>query len=620
MSKYASIAFPVPTPNPFTYRIPPELEDYIELGQMVEAPFGAKNNNKTGYVVELLDDTNIASTKNISGIISPEPVFTKEILKIAEWVADYYRAGIGEVLRSAYPFPATQRPKIMNKVWPNTELPENPPKMSKAGEAIWEHFQDHPEPCSVSEITDTIGVSAGAVKTLVKNGYLKSGEFSIRRLPELPNEPVPSQPEKLTPAQEEALSQITGAIESGENRTFLLHGVTGSGKTEIYLEALKKILSMGKTGLVLVPEISLTPQTVARFYARFGDMVGIYHSALGKGERYDEWCAAREGQSKIVIGTRSAVFAPLENIGLIVVDEEHDGSYKQEDPAPRYNARDIAVLRGAGSDAVVLLGSATPSMESLYNASKKKYTKLILPERAVEHGLPTLNIIDMRGRSKDELVLSKELTSAIEKVLERNEQAILFLNRRGFATAMLCRNCGQSLMCPNCSVSLVYHTQTGKLMCHHCGYRQREPKECPSCNKNWLRYTGIGTETVVEVIKDKFPNTNCLRIDHDTTRRKGSLQKLLSEFSRQKADILVGTQIVAKGLDFPGVSLVGIIQADTALFLPDFRTGERTFTLMTQVSGRAGRGATPGEVYLQTFTPRHYSIKCAIDHDFEGVL
>ena len=617
MYKFASIVFPVPTPKPFTYSVPEELQDSIELGQMIQAPFGPKNPKRTGYVVELFNECELSKLKSISKIVSETPIFSEEILKIAHWIAEYYRAGVGEVLRAAYPFSSDQRAKLIQNYWPNPHLPDDLPKMSKAGKLVWEYFQNNPEPCSINELIEKVGVSSGAVKTLVKNGYLIQENLPVRRLPEFYDNIEHPPPLNLTSDQENALTEILRAIDSGKHKTFLLHGVTGSGKTEVYLEALRKTMEMGKRGLVLIPEISLTPQTVSRFQYRFGDKVGVYHSALGKGERYDEWCAAREGISDVVIGTRSAIFAPLENIGLIVVDEEHDGSYKQVDPAPRYNARDIAVLRGMHSNAVVVLGSATPSMESLYNASKGKYTKLLLPERAVEHGLPTLNIIDMRGRGKDEIILSDELTSAIERVLERNEQAILFLNRRGFATSMLCRNCGQSLMCPNCSVSLVYHFQTGKLMCHHCGYKQREPKECPICKNDWLRYTGIGTEKVVEVINDNFPNARYLRIDHDTTRRKGSLQKLLLEFSQRKADIIVGTQIIAKGLDFPGVSLVGVIQADTSLFLPDFRTGERTFTLITQVSGRAGRGETPGEVYLQTFTPKHYAVKCAINHDFE---
>ena len=410
-------------------------------------------------------------------------------------------------------------------------------------------------------------------------------------------------------------------------RTFLLHGVTGSGKTEVYLQAIAHALEHGKGAIVLVPEISLTPQTVERFKARFSagplqTLVAVLHSHLSTGERHDEWHKIRQGRARIAIGARSAIFAPIDPLGLIIVDEEHEHTYKQEE-APRYHARDVAIMRGQMEGATILLGSATPSLESYYNSKKGKYTLLELPERADDKKMPVVRIVDMRQtmrRGKIIPIFSPQLKDAIGLRLERNEQVILFLNRRGYSTSLQCPRCGYVAGCPNCSVSLTYHRQDQKLCCHICGHTERVPAICPdeACRNPEIRYSGLGTQKVEETLGKLFPHARTVRMDSDALKRKDDFRRILSDFRVGKIDILLGTQMIAKGLHFPNVTLVGIIYADLALHQPDFRAGERTFQLLTQVSGRAGRGDVEGEVFVQAFTPFHPSIQFARRHDFVG--
>jgi primosomal protein N' (replication factor Y) len=411
------------------------------------------------------------------------------------------------------------------------------------------------------------------------------------------------------------------------SRTFLLHGVTGSGKTEVYLQAIAHALEQGKGAIVLVPEISLTPQTVERFKARFSagplqTLVAVLHSHLSAGERHDEWHKIRQGRARIVIGARSAIFAPVEPLGLVIVDEEHEHTYKQEE-APRYHARDVAIMRARMEGATVVLGSATPSLESYYNCLKGKYTLLDLPERADDKKMPIVRVIDMRQafrQGKGIPIFSPQLKEAIAQRLDRQEQTILFLNRRGYSTSLQCPKCGYVAGCPNCSISLTYHRLEQKICCHICGYSERAPTLCPNdkCRSAEIRYSGLGTQKVEETLAKLFPLARIKRMDSDSLKRKDDFRRILSDFRSGKIDVLIGTQMIAKGLHFPNVTLVGIVVADLALHMPDFRAGERTFQLLTQVAGRAGRGDIEGEVFVQAYTPFHPAIQCARRHDFQA--
>ena len=433
-------------------------------------------------------------------------------------------------------------------------------------------------------------------------------------------------PELIYP-EDAGASRAENKPPGNSSRTFLLHGVTGSGKTEVYLQAIAHTLAQGKGAIVLVPEISLTPQTVERFKARFSSgplktLVAVLHSHLSSGERHDEWHKIRQGRARIVIGARSAIFAPIDPLGLIIVDEEHENSYKQEE-APRYNARDVAVVRGQMENSVVVLGSATPSMESFYNVTKGKYGLLELPDRADHKKMPIVRIMDMRSEGRKEKgvpIFSHKLKEAITQRLERNEQTILFLNRRGYATSMQCPECGFVAECPNCSLSLTYHRRDQKLACHICGHEAPAPTVCPDakCRSPAIRYAGLGTERVEETLGKLFPHARVQRMDSDLMKRKDDYRKALNDFKAAKTDILIGTQMIAKGLHFENVTLVGVIYADLGLHVPDFRAGERTFQLLTQVAGRAGRGEVEGEVFVQSFSPFHPAIQYARRHDFAG--
>ncbi|MEY2505588.1 MAG: hypothetical protein QOG27_1868, partial [Verrucomicrobiota bacterium] len=462
------------------------------------------------------------------------------------------------------------------------------------------------------------------LRALEKRGFIRLHEEAVARDPHAEEEFIASSHLTLNPEQAAALSAIEeGFADPARAKPVLLHGVTGSGKTEVYLQAIRATLARGKTAIVLVPEISLTPQTVERFKSRFSEtqeMVAVLHSHLSEGERHDEWHKIHDGRARIVVGARSAVFAPLENLGLIVVDEEHETSYKQED-APRYHARDVAVVRAKLESCAVLLGTATPSLESYHNAIQGKYRLLKLTQRVDDCQMPLIRIVDLRQeRRKGKIapILSERLRSAITQRLERREQTILFLNRRGFSTSLLCSSCGEARQCPNCSVALTFHRHAARLSCHLCGHSAAVPKKCPACSQDALIYAGFGTEKVEATVTQIFPGAAVRRMDADSMSRKDAYRETLHAFRAGKIDILVGTQMIAKGLHFPNVTLVGIINADLALHLPDFRAGERTFQLLTQVAGRAGRGETPGEVFVQTYTPFSPSIQFARHHDFAG--
>ena len=469
---------------------------------------------------------------------------------------------------------------------------------------------------TAAALADVAETSPSTVYSLEAKGLIR------RRWQEVYRDPyqiVSSTSLPLTPNSDQAraLGELNASLEQGQHGVFLLRGVTGSGKTEVYLQAIGKALELGKQAVVLVPEISLTPQTVKRFKARFGERVAILHSRLSMGERFDEWRRIRNGEADIAVGARSAIFAPFTRLGLVVIDEEHEQSYKQ-DEMPRYHARDVAIWRAKRHQALVVLGSATPDIESAYAAAHGTHRLLLLPQRIENRPLPQVEIVDMREelQSGNRTILSRHLRAAIQGKLRKGEQMIILLNRRGYATCVLCRGCGLVLQCTNCRVSLTYHEPDHSVVCHYCGLSMPLPKLCPQCRSRYLHRFGVGTQRVEEVLRQEFRGVRLLRMDFDTTRRKGAHASILNRFGRGEADILLGTQMIAKGHDFPGVTLVGVITADTALNIPDFRAGERTFQLLTQVGGRAGRGDKEGEVIIQTYTPEHYSIQAAARQDY----
>ncbi len=465
---------------------------------------------------------------------------------------------------------------------------------------------------------DEFDIHLATLKSGAEKGWLKLFDQQVNRDPYANIAIEKSEKLTLQPQQKKAFEAVKSAMDKQKDQVFLLQGVTGSGKTEVYLQLIQEALNNDKEAILLVPEISLTPQMVNRLKSRFGEMVAVLHSQLSTGEHFDEWRKLKHGQAKIAVGARSSIFAPLENIGLIILDEEHESTYKQSDN-PRYHAREVAKWRATYHQNPVILGSATPSLESRARAQNGVYTLLEMPERSNQKALPPVKIIDMREefKHKNYYQFSRELRDQMQVTMDRGEQVALMLNRRGYANFMQCRDCGYTFQCPNCDVSLTYHYHEKQLQCHYCGHNQAKPQTCPDCGQTHLREFGTGTEKVAQEIEELFPNRTVVRMDMDTTRRKGSHEKILKQIADKKADILLGTQMIAKGLDFPNITLVGIINADTSLHLPDFRAAERTFQLLTQMSGRAGRGELDGQVMIQTYNPDHYALTLAKDHDYD---
>ncbi len=491
--------------------------------------------------------------------------------------------------------------------------------------ALLEFLAQQQKPVSISQARRNAGSNKAVINALEKKGLVKIQRVEVRQQPFVHQGITPTQPLHLTPAQESAFRTVQSSLrekDSAYPKVFLLHGVTGSGKTEIYLQALAETIKLGKRGVVLVPEISLTPQTIERFAARFPNRVAVLHSQLSLREQFDEWQSIRDGEFDVVIGPRSAIFSPQPDLGLIVIDEEHEWTYKQQEQSPRYHARDVAIKLAELTGAVVILGSATPDVETYYHAQQGDYHLLRLRERVVAGGgpsLPRTEVVDLREELKrgNRSIFSTALARAIETVLAKREQAILFLNRRGAATSVQCRDCGYVLTCRRCEIPLSYHLAEDTLLCHQCNQRSPVPQTCPHCGSRRIRYLGIGTQKLEQEVRQAFPGARILRWDSDVTRGKNSHQVILDRFRRHEADILIGTQMVAKGLDLPRVTLVGVISADTSLNLPDFRGGERTFQLLSQVAGRAGRSALGGRVIIQTYAPEHYAIQAAAGHDYD---
>src|SRR6266849_7745802 len=611
------------------YLVPEPLADRVDVGSRVRVPFREKSALAT--VVALLNKSDAEGIRPIEAVLGDKPVLSKPLLELARWMSGYYCCPIETVMRSLLP-QVIRRAEVGWKkqlfVRPASEitaddveeLSRRAPRQAELLTAI----ANLSEPMPAAELLRKQSLDFQTLRALVKRGFAELQEQAVQRDPHADETFIATTNLVLNEEQTAALRAVQEALDAPETSPpILLHGVTGSGKTEIYLQAIKIALARGRSAIVLVPEISLTPQTVERFKSRFAEIqdgVAVLHSHLSEGERHDEWHKIHSGRARIVIGARSAVFAPLENLGLIVVDEEHETSYKQEE-APRYHARDVAVVRGKIEKCLVILGSATPSLESYFNATREKYRLATLTKRVDENQMPLIRIVDLRQerrREKGLAILAAKLRDAIAARLEKREQTILFLNRRGFSTSLLCSNCGEARDCPNCSVALTFHRHMARLSCHLCGHTAAVPKKCPACGKDALIYAGFGTEKVESTVAHLFPKATVRRMDADSMTRKEAYRETLRNFRTGKIDILVGTQMIAKGLHFPNVTLVGIINADLALHLPDFRAGERTFQLLTQVAGRAGRGETPGEVFVQTYTPFSPSIQFARHHDFAG--
>jgi primosomal protein N' (replication factor Y) (superfamily II helicase) len=614
------------------YAVPEGLMDRVGVGSRVRVPFRDKSALAT--VVAVTEQSEAKGIRPIEAVVGEAPILSEQLLELGRWISAYYCCPIETVMRSLLP-QVIRRAEIGWKkqlfVQPGRKidvealekLRRRAPRQAELLDAILRLEN----PIRASELLRQTSLDNQTLRALVKRGLVELREEAVVRDPHADEQFIATSNLTLNPEQTHALKEIRQALDSPENsRPILLHGVTGSGKTEIYLQAIRAALDRGQTAIVLVPEISLTPQTVERFKGRFADeqdAVAVLHSHLSEGERHDEWHKIHSGRARIVIGARSAVFAPLKNLGLIVVDEEHETTYKQEE-APRYHARDVAIVRAKIEKCVAVLGSATPSLESYNNAGIGKYRLVTLTQRIDEKQMPLMRIVDLRQERRKEkaaTILSEKLRAAIADRMEKREQTILFLNRRGFSTSLLCSNCGEARNCPNCSVALTFHRHpaiAGRLSCHLCGHTAAVPKKCPACGQDALIYAGFGTEKVESIVSQIFPKAMVRRMDADSMTRKEAYRETLRNFRTGKIDILVGTQMIAKGLHFPNVTLVGIINADLALHLPDFRAGERTFQLLTQVAGRAGRGETSGEVFVQTYTPFSPSIQFARHHDFAG--
>ncbi|MGM0886611.1 MAG: primosomal protein N' [Bacillota bacterium] len=490
---------------------------------------------------------------------------------------------------------------------------------AKKQQELLQYFIEHQEPIPLKELLELMNTSSGTVKSLVSKGALAEMDQEIYRDPYENRVFEKSIPFTLTAEQTAALKPIQEKIHHDEHDVFLLYGVTGSGKTEVYLQAIASVIEKGKEAIMLVPEISLTPQTVKRFKERFGEQVAVMHSGLSVGEKYDEWRKIHRKEVKVVVGARSAVFAPFENLGLVIIDEEHESSYKQEE-TPRYHARDVAIERAKSYGCPVILGSATPTLESFARAKKNVYKLLTLSQRMNKNALPAVDIVDMREelRTGNRSMFSELLFTKLKDRLEKGEQTVLMLNKRGHSSFVMCRSCGLVINCPNCDISLTYHRFNDIMKCHYCGFEEGMPSVCPECESEHIRFFGTGTQKVEEELAKILPEARVIRMDVDTTSKKGSHERLLNAFGEGKADILLGTQMIAKGLDFPNITLVGVLSADTMLHLPDFRSSEKTFQLLTQVSGRAGRHQLPGEVVIQTYTPEHYSIELSALQDYDA--
>jgi primosomal protein N' (replication factor Y) len=687
--QYCDVSLPVPVDQLFTYSLPETLRHRVQPGSRLVVPFGPRK--LTGVILRCHDDRPDMATRDALRLIDAAPVLDSELLALGRWIAGYYCAPLGDVLRGMLPLASEMR---QGKVWSLTDSGRDAARQLLLDSAVDDPVVQilrmlEKRPLSAAYLAKALPLADKAIRSLERKGFIVVEQVQTERDPlrapserlrvelaaELATELKLNKPERelraflelhpgshnlkelegtvrnaslaarslarkgvvtlkpetltmtagpvrvrhaLNPAQQAAYEQIAAAITARQYRTFLLHGVTGSGKTEVYLNCIEAALAEGRSALLLVPEIALTPAMAGQFFARFGDRVAILHSAFTDVERSDQWRRIRSGAASVVVGTRSGVFAPVRNLGLIVVDEEHDGSYKQEE-TPRYNGRDVAMVRAQAAGACVVLGSATPSLESRYNAEREKYTLMELPGRIEERPMPSVELIDMRQEfleTRQQATFSRKLLEAIGARLENGEQTIVLLNRRGFSSFVACRSCGERVNCVNCSLTLTHHKRDRRLLCHYCGYAEKIPSVCPKCQSEHIYFLGLGSEKVEEELHRAFPAARIARLDRDTVTGKRQYETILNEFREGNFDVLVGTQMIAKGHDIPNVTLVGVVSADIGLGMPDFRAAERTFQLLTQVAGRAGRGNVPGIVLIQTINPDHYAVRLAAAQDY----
>ena len=609
----------------FQYRIPEELQDILKEGMQVRVPFGNGGRILTGYVLELTDNCewDEEKLKPILGLAEKGIRLEGQLIALAAWMRRTYGSTMNQALKTVLPVKKSVQEKISRKVRlavPREEaeavLAEMERKHQTARVRILKALLEQPG-LDYAEAQKALGLTAATARKLTELGLIRIESDTIFRNPIRPSE-VQAHPFALYPAQQAIVDDVAARAAAGDLRPSLIHGVTGSGKTEVYMELIASVLEQGKEAIVLIPEIALTFQTVLRFYRRFGDQVSIIHSKLSAGERYDQFERARRGGVKVMIGPRSALFTPFSHLGVIVIDEEHEGSYKSEN-APRYHAREAAVERARMCGAFVVLGSATPSVDSYERAREGVYQLYELPLRIENRAMPETEVVDLREelRMGNRSVFSARLKELMEERLRKGGQIMLFLNRRGYAGFVSCRACGHVIKCPHCDVSLSLH-HGGRMVCHYCGYQTQAPKKCPSCGSVYIGAFRAGTQQVAEAAAKAFPGARILRMDFDTTRQKGGHERILEAFSRKQADILVGTQMIVKGHDFPGVTLVGVLAADLSLYAGDYRAAERTFQLLVQAAGRAGRGDTPGVAVIQTYSPDHYSIETAAAQDYQA--
>jgi primosomal protein N' (replication factor Y) len=626
MAEYANIIVDISQEKldkTFQYRIPIYLREQLQVGMQVNVPFGSRR--LTGYVVELTDEAEYDADKikEIFGIVTTGIPIESQLIALAGWMRKNYGGTMNQALKTVIPIKekkkAVEHRTVRLALHPmeaKSELAEYQRKHNVARARLLEALLEEGE-LDWEVITGKLGVSGSVI-----NGLEKLGSIKVIRETKYRN-PIGKLEKKeyqlsLNEEQQQAVEAVWQDYEDGRYQTYLLKGVTGSGKTEVYMELIARVVAAGRQAIVLIPEIALTYQTVMRFYNRFGDRVSILNSRMSAGERYDQFLRAKNGEIDIMIGPRSALFTPFNNLGLIIIDEEHETSYKSE-PVPRYHARETAVERAKMAGASVILGSATPSLESFYRAQRGKYRLLELKKRVMEKPLPSCEVVDLRDelRKGNRSILSERLTELMEDRLNKGQQMMLFLNRRGLSGFVSCRACGHVLKCPHCDVSLSLHTG-GRMVCHYCGYEEPEPQICPQCGSKYIGGFKAGTQKIEQVVKQRFPQARVLRMDMDTTRGKDGHEQILSAFANQEADILIGTQMIVKGHDFPQVTLVGVLAADMSLHVSDYHGAERTFQLLTQAAGRAGRGEMPGNVIIQTYDPQSYAIETACRQDYEA--
>ena len=612
----------------FEYRIPPYLTQRIAVGMQVYIPFGSRR--ITGYVVELSDEAEYDEDKlkNIAGIVTDSVPIESHLIALAGWMREHYGGTMNQALKMVLPIKekkkAVEHKRVrlaLHPVEAKNQLGAYERRHSTARARLLRALLEEEE-LDWDLVTHKLGVSGSVIRAMEESGVVKViRETQYRN----PVSHLTSRGYGLTlnDEQQEAVDAVWSDYEKGIRSTYLIKGVTGSGKTEVYMELIAKMQKAGRQAIVLIPEIALTYQTVLRFYNRFGDRVSILNSRMSPGERYDQFLRAKNGEIDVMIGPRSALFTPFANLGLIIIDEEHETSYKSE-TVPRYHARETAIARAAMLDASVVLGSATPSVDSYYRAKRGEYRLLTLTKRVKERPLPACGVVDLRQelREGNRSILSRRLDGLMEQRLRAGEQTMLFINRRGVAGFVSCRACGHVLKCPHCDVSLSQHVTRqhpeGKMVCHYCGYEIPMPKTCPACGSRYISGFKAGTQKIEMIVKERFPQARVLRMDMDTTRNKEGYEQILSAFANQEADILIGTQMIVKGHDFPNVTLVGVLAADLSLYVSDYHAAERTFQLLTQAAGRAGRGSEPGEVVIQTYRPDHYSVQTAKEQDYEA--